>query len=196
MIPLIVIKKLSGFLFIVLILCGIFFWLLTGKWISDGKKPEADGMNEYAIILGAKVNGDTPSLSLRYRLDAALAYGNEHVHVKFILSGGQGPDEIRTEAEAMMLFLIENGIQEDRLILEKESTNTYENIRFSKKLLPSSVQSVTIITSDYHLARTRKIAHNLGLQTDSVAAKTPKIVEMKLKTRERIALIKTYIVGR
>ena len=127
--------------------------------MADGQKPKANGTNEYAIILGAKVNGDTPSLSLRYRLDAALGYANDHRHVKFVLSGGQGPDEDITEAEAMKRFFVEKGIHEDRLILETESTTTYENLLFSKKLLPTSVQSVTIITSDYHIARTRKLAH-------------------------------------
>ena len=82
-----------------------------------------------------------------------------HRHVKFVLSGGQGPDENITEAEAMKRFFVGNGIQEDRLILETESTTTYENLLFSKELLPASVQSVTIITSDYHIARTRKLAH-------------------------------------
>ena len=188
--------KLTILLCILLIGIIIFLWVLTGKWMADGQKPEANGTNEYAIILGAKVNGDTPSLSLRYRLDAALDYANAHRHVKFVLSGGQGPDEDITEAEAMKRFFVEKGIHEDRLILETESTTTYENLLFSKKLLPTTVQSVTIITSDYHIARTRKLAHTLDLQTDSVAAKTPKVVEFKLKTRERIALIKTYIVGR
>jgi len=170
--------------------------MLAGKWINDGKKTEADGTNEYAIILGAKVNGETPSLSLRYRLDAAVDYGTTNDYVKFILSGGQGPDEISTEAEAMQRFLVANGINEERLILETKSTSTYENIAFSKELLPEKVTSVTVITSDYHIARTRLIARNLGLESDSVAGKTPGIVEWKLNTRERIALIKTYIVGK
>lgn len=190
------IMKIIMIVFVVLVICVVFLWMLAGKWINDGKKTEADGTNEYAIILGAKVNGETPSLSLRYRLDAAVDYGTTNDHVKFILSGGQGPDEISTEAEAMQRFLVANGINEERLILETKSTSTYENIAFSKELLPEKVTSVTVITSDYHIARTRLIARNLGLESDSVAGKTPGIVEWKLNTRERIALIKTYIVGK
>lgn len=188
--------KIIMIVIIILAICVISLWMLTGKWIKDGMRIEADGTNEYAIILGAKVNGDTPSLSLRYRLDAALDYGNKYNHVKFILSGGQGPDENSTEAEAMRRFLVANGIDEERLILETKSTSTYENIAFSKELLPEKVTSVTVITSDYHIARTMLIARKLGLESDSVAGKTPGIVELKLNTRERIALIKTYIVGK
>ncbi|MFD1928419.1 YdcF family protein [Sporosarcina siberiensis] len=189
-------KKIIMIVIIIVVICVISLWMLTGKWIKDGIKIEADGTNEYAIILGAKVNGDTPSLSLRYRLDAALDYGNKYSHVLFILSGGQGPDENTTEAEAMKRFLVANGIGEERLILETKSTSTYENILLSKELLPEKITSVTIITSDYHIARTKFIARKLGLDTDSVAGKTPGVVELKLNTRERLALIKTYIVGK
>jgi uncharacterized SAM-binding protein YcdF (DUF218 family) len=175
---------------------GIFLWWLTGKWIHEGVEPTADGTNDYAIVLGAKVKRDALSLSLQYRLEAALQYANEHPHVTMILAGGQGPDEPMSEAEAMRQFLTGNGIAEERLILEAASTSTYENILFSKKLLPSEIQSVTIITSDYHLARARKIAASLNLESDAVSAETPKRVAAKLVVRERIALVKTYIVGK
>ncbi len=181
---------------IVLTIFSLFLWWLTGKWMDEGVEPAADGTNDYAIILGAKVKKDSLSLSLQYRLDAALQYANDHPHLTIILSGGQGSDEPISEAEAMRRFLTENGIAEGRLILETASTSTYENILFSKKLLPSEIQSVTIITSDYHLARARKIAANLGLASDAVSAKTPKVVAAKLTVRERIALVKTYIVGK
>ena len=175
---------------------GIFGWWRTGKWIEAGLEPVADGTNDYAIVLGAKVKKDSLSLSLRYRLDAALAYANENPHVTLILSGGQGADEPMSEAEAMRRFLTDNGIEESRLILEDASTSTYENLLFSKKLLPSDVDSITIISSDFHLARAQKIAGSLDLKSDVVAAKTPKVVEAKSVFRERIALVKTVIVGR
>jgi len=101
-----------------------------------------------------------------------------------------------SEAEAMRRFLTKNGIDEDRLILEAKSTSTYENILFSKKLLPSEIHTITIITSDYHLARARKIAASLGLESDAVSAETPTVVAAKLTVRERVALVKTYIVGK
>lgn len=184
-------KKIAGIFSIVFfVLCSL-LWIITGKWIADGKKPEADGTYDYALVLGAKVNGETPSLSLQYRLEAALQYAKQYPHVNMILSGGQGADEFISEAEAMKRYLMAHGIPEDRLIEEKYSSSTFENISFSKKLLPNSVNGITIITSDYHLARARKIASHLGLQTDTVAAETPTIVRLKLTSRERLALLKT-----
>ncbi|MCM3112109.1 YdcF family protein [Lederbergia lenta] len=190
------IKKIISLSFLFILSLSIFLWMLTGKWMNEGKKPKANGKNEYAVILGAKVNGDVPSLSLQFRLDAALKYANTYPHVKLILSGGQGPGENITEAKAMKKFLVEKGISDDRLILEEKSTSTYENILFSKELLPTSVQSITIITSDFHLARAKKLADTLKLQSDVVSAKTPNVVEFKLTTRERLALLKTSIFGK
>lgn len=180
---------------LLLFLC-VFLWWKTGDWIRKGQSPTANGKYPYAIILGAKVNGTVPSRSLQYRLDAAVQYANEYPNVQFILSGGQGPDEQIPEAEAMKNYLVEKGVEENRLLLETASTSTYENILFSKQLLPSSVDHVTIITSDYHLARARKIADHLALKTDALPAKTPNVVKWKSTTRERAALIKTYVTGR
>jgi hypothetical protein len=39
------------------------------------------------------------------------------------------------------------------------------------------------------------IASTLDFQTDAVYAKTPKVVELKLRIRERAALLKNYLVG-
>lgn len=181
---------------ILLLILTVGLWSLTGKWIEKGQKPAATGTNNYAIILGAKVVGEVPSLSLRYRLEAALDYANEYPHVQLVLSGGQGPGEAISEAEAMRRYFVQNGIEADRLIVETKSTSTYENILYSKELLPSSVQAITIITSDYHLERSKMIARRLNLKADVIAAKTPKVVESKLKTRERFALIKTFFVGK
>ena len=173
---------------------SIIMWILTGNRMLAGQKPVAKGDNEYAIILGAKVSGITPTLSLRYRLDSALEYARKYSHVKLILSGGQGPDETITEAEAMKEYLIENGINEERLLLEDASTSTYENIAYSIKLIPESVEGVTIITSDYHLARAREIVRKFDLKTDAVTAKTPKVVKRKMENRERLALLKILII--
>lgn len=189
-------KKLGIAIGIIIALLGMSFWFLSGKWMKEGLKPEADGSNEYAIILGAKVNGEIPSLSLQYRLEKALSYAETYPDVTFILSGGQGPDEDIAEAEAMRRFMTEQGVHEERLILEAESTSTYENLLYSKKLLPEGENQITIITSDYHLARARMLAEKLGLETDALSATTPPSVKAKQNIRERLAIIKTYIVGK
>ena len=172
----------------------LYVWL--GIVIDKGMQRKAEGTNAYAIILGAKVNKNgEPSLSLHYRLEAAVAYLKQYPHVSVIVSGGQGKEEPMSEAERMYTFLKEAGIEEDRILRESASTSTLENLTFSKELLPEDETSVTIISSDFHLTRAQYLAEKLDLDVDVVPAKTPKSVEGKLRLRERAALLKTYVMG-
>lgn len=169
----------------------LIFWFATGYSIKAGQKPVADGSANYAIVLGAKVkaNGE-PSKALKYRLDAAYDYAIKYSNVQLILSGGQGVDEKEPEAISMKNYLINRGIDSSRLILETESTSTYENTKYSALKIPLNQKKITIISNDFHLARAKMIAENLGFSNcDVVAATTPKSVEFKLISREKVGLV-------
>ncbi|MGE7913464.1 YdcF family protein [Lysinibacillus xylanilyticus] len=172
----------------------VYIWL--GEEMKQGVQPVANGTAEYVIVLGAKVKpGGVPSLSLKNRLEEAVKYLNKYPHVKVIVSGGQGADEDRTEASVMLKYLQDNGIDTNRILVEDQSTSTYENLLFSKELLPTGTKRITIVSNDFHLKRAKYLAESLDFEVDVVAAKTPKSVEAKLKLRERAALLKTYIIG-
>ncbi|WP_409367196.1 YdcF family protein [Lysinibacillus sp. 38-6] len=182
---------------IVIILCigsALYIWL--EQEMKRGTKPMADGTAQYVIVLGAKVKpGGILSLSLKNRLEEAVSYLNQYPDVKVIVSGGQGADEDRTEASAMLSYLQDKGIDRERILVEEQSTSTYENLLFSKELLPEGTKRITIVSNDFHLQRAKYLAQKLDLEADVVVAKTPKSVEAKLKLRERAALLKTYIIG-
>lgn len=54
-----------------------------------------------------------------------------------IMSGGKGGDEQIAEGEAMKRYALEQGIPEDRILVEDQSENTYENMLFSRQLIES-----------------------------------------------------------
>ena len=58
----------------------------------------------FIVVLGAQVQGDGPSLTLKKRLDKTLTFMQEHPDKTVIVSGGQGPDEAYTEASVMARF--------------------------------------------------------------------------------------------
>ena len=88
------------------------------------------------IILGAKVNEDGISKTLKRRLDKAIEYYNTNKNINnIIVSGGQGSDEVVTEALAMKNYLVKNGVSKDKIIMEDKATTTLENIIFSKKII-------------------------------------------------------------
>ncbi|MEK5185012.1 YdcF family protein [Solibacillus sp. FSL W7-1324] len=187
-------RIIFAILFILLILVLIFYWL--DHEMNAALKNEANGSNEYVVVLGAKVKpGGIPSQSLKNRLDAAVDYLQKYPTVKAIVTGGQGADEDRTEASVMADYLIKHGIGEDRILLEDQSTTTYENLLFAKELMPEDTESITIISNDFHLKRATILARKLGLKADVVAAPTPKVVNTKSRIRERLAIIKAYTRG-
>lgn len=135
-------------------------------------QPQAD----YVIVLGAGINGTTPSLSLTDRLKAALDYLERYPESIAILSGGQGPDEAVTEAWCMYDWLTARGVAPARLLLEDASASTEENLRFSFALIHSQgrdINRVAIVSSEYHLHRAKKLARTLGCEQPlGVAAQT------------------------
>ncbi|MFK4389375.1 uncharacterized SAM-binding protein YcdF (DUF218 family) [Peribacillus frigoritolerans] len=101
------------------------------------------------MILGARVKGSVPSLSLQYRIDKAAEYLSANKHTVVIVSGGKGPGEVISEAKAMQQGLIAQGIEEARIMMEDKSTTTHENIVFSKELIPDTAASGLIVAMTF-----------------------------------------------
>lgn len=84
-------------------------------------------------------------------LSSALKYPNAYVAV----TGGATSDvKGVTEAGQMARWLMERGISEDRLIVERKALSTTENARNVHKILLDSYPQVTdiaVVTSDYHV---------------------------------------------
>ena len=91
---------------------------------------------DYIIIHGAGLDGPRPTPLLAGRIDKALELWNkQHQHGKFVVSGGQGADEIVSEAQAMRDYLLEKGVPADAILMEDKSTTTWENLRYSLAII-------------------------------------------------------------
>ena len=77
---------------------------------------------EYIIVLGAHVDGTRLTLALLERTRRALQYLEENPDTKAVLSGGKGDGESLSEAQAMCNYLVEHGIDRERLILEERNS--------------------------------------------------------------------------
>ena len=159
-----------------LLILGLSCGVMAEGMILTSMMKEPEPESEYIIVLGAKVNGTTPSWSLRYRIDSAAEYLKENPECVAIASGGQGADEGISEALAIKNFLVEKGIEEDRVLLEDRSTSTEENLIFSGAIIESCggsmASEVVIVTSDFHMFRALRLAENIGY--DRVQGKTAK----------------------
>ena len=83
---------------------------------------------DYIVIHGAGLVGDRPSPLLAGRLDkGSELWRDQERRGVIIVSGGQGPDEVVSEAEAMHGYLVRQGIPEESILDEDRSRNTMEN---------------------------------------------------------------------
>ena len=144
------------------------------------------------VVLGCKVKGDVPSLMLRRRLEAACTYLEEHPEVMCIVSGGQGAGEKISEAQAMQTYLIEKGIDAERILMEDKSTNTEENLAFSKNILEENGlgNAALIVTDGFHQYRASLFAEELGLDAYSTSCNTQDILIPTYWVRDWFALAK------
>ena len=177
------------------------FTVLETMVVRGSFADESDAPVSAVIVLGAGVNGETPSLTLRTRIDAAAAYLEEHPDVPVVLSGGQGPGEAITEAECMRRALVRRGADESRLYPAERSTSTQENLRYSRAILEElgvdPAQRVAIVTSDFHLCRARLM---WGGDTAAVPAHLPSALYFQCLTvnyfiREAFGLAAYFVYG-
>ena len=126
------------------------------------------------IVLGAKLDGDKVSNTLKLRLDKAIEYYNKHKDINIIVSGGKTNSSDISEALAMENYLIANGVNKKNIIKEDKATSTLENIIYSKKILEDINYNgkVLIVTSDFHLFRGRLIASILGIENKGICSKS------------------------
>lgn len=159
------------------VLCiGVLIFAITEGIIIHASFGQPDADCDYIVVLGAKVNGTSPSLSLSDRIRTAEGYLKAHPDSIAILSGGQGDDEGISEAQCMFNELTARGIAADRLWLEEQATSTQENLRFSLDLIEGKTgarpDSIGIISSEYHLFRAGIFAKECGVTAIGIPAQT------------------------
>lgn len=152
---------------------------------------------DYLIVHGAGLKGGKVTPLLAGRVDKAIAFYRQQEKLrtppKLVLSGGQGTDESRPEAEAMAEYAEEQGMPRDRLLLEQESTTTAENMRFSKRLMDEdsggAPYHAVYVTSNYHVLRTGLYAQKAGLKIMGIGSKTALYYLPTALLREYLAFV-------
>lgn len=116
---------------------------------------------DYIIIHGAGLDGTRPTPLLAGRIDKALELWNkQHQQGKFVASGGQGADEVVSEAQAMRDYLLEKGVPADAILMEDKSTTTWENLK----------NSIAVIRADHTSAASNDAANGNSSASDGTAA--------------------------
>lgn len=179
----------------------IVFVAVEGMIIAFPKKSTENC--DYIIVLGARVMGNEPGLTLRGRLDRALEYVKSNDNdCKIVVSGGKGDGENISEAEAMKRYLVERGIKPDMIIKEDKSVNTMQNFEFSRdKIEKDSKENVAdvdvkVVTTDFHAFRSEKYAKRAGYERLSFYTERTKWYLVPVfYAREFFAVIKMVLIS-
>ena len=175
----------------------LLFAFTTTIILVNAKEPQnikADAV----IVLGAGIRGDVPSVTLKNRLDRAVEYHNEFPDAIIIVSGGQGEDEICTEASVMKNYLIAGGVPENLIIEEDNSRSTRDNFRFSHKIILEKLGNdaeTAFITTKFHVFRAERIAKMQGMDTFGIPADGYKMLVLNDYLRECAAIVHHFFTG-
>ncbi|MFB9931485.1 YdcF family protein [Amycolatopsis halotolerans] len=146
------------------------------------------------VVLGSGLQGDRVPPLLASRLDRAVQVQQRSPGALLVVSGGQGADELTSEADAMARYLIAAGVPAEQIVLEDRATTTSENLRFSVALLAERGFSgpILAVTNNYHVFRTAVLARQLGLRLNVIGARTASYFVPSAFLREFVALLLEY----
>ncbi len=147
---------------------------------------------DVAIVLGASVSDDGVSQVYKQRLNHAIELFNDNSIEKIIVTGGKGEGNTLSEAFIAKDYLISQGIPEEKIILENQSTITQENLENSKKIMEEKGYKTALIVSDpLHMKRSMLIAEDIGM--DAYSSPTQTSAYQSLKTKIPFVARETFL---
>ncbi|BDR58791.1 hypothetical protein XA3_12320 [Xylocopilactobacillus apicola] len=130
--------------------------------------------NRWFVCLGAGLlDGRFVGKLLANRIKTAVSQAEKSKDLTpvIIFSGGQGANELVSEASAMQKYAVEDlKFPLSCTLMEDRSRSTKENLLFSAKLVEGD--SFIFCTSDYHVFRAALLAKKLGFNANGIGCKT------------------------
>lgn len=163
--------------------------------LRRGWTPSAFGA---VLILGAGLRGRDVGPLLRRRVERGAEVWRRSLvrrpDARIVVSGGQGPDEVRTEASAMAEHLIRHlGVPATAIDLEEASTTTRENLELSRVFVAGPGRApLAVVTSEYHAFRTAGLLAKVGFDGVVIGAWTRRSYLPGAVVREALALAAEY----
>lgn len=175
---------------------GLVVFIYVESLVIGGMNTVPEQDLPYMIVLGAGIRGSAPTRPLLLRMQAAAEYLEDNPETIVIASGGQGPNEDLSEAQCIYEYLVEKGVDPDRILLEDQSKSTEENIRNSFAMIPKDTEKVGILSNGFHIYRATRIAEKQGHDNVcGIPSRTLLPVGIHYTVREFFAIIKLEIFG-
>lgn len=145
---------------------------------TEDQRQKAD----VAIILGAAAYNGEVSPVFRERIDHGITLYQERYVDRLIVTGGRAEGAKGSEAAAARDYLLAQGIPEEAVLLEEESTITQENLENSKVIMEENGFETAVIVSDpLHMKRAMLLAEDAGINAYSSPTPTSRYVSLRTK---------------
>jgi len=191
-------KRILVLLGIVLLL-AVIIPLGVSSYVCASVKDQIITLDEAAsldadaiLVLGARVwDSGQPSGVLKDRLITGVAAYEAGASDRLLMSGDHGQEDY-DEVNAMKDYALEQGIPSENIFMDHAGFSTYESVYRARDIF--QVQTVLIVTQEYHLYRALYIARALGLNAYGVAADLHSHSGMlRFDVREVLARFKDFI---
>ena len=176
--------------------------MVLGVIVADAiaAKHEPEKNKDYVVILGCSLMPDgTPTPLLKGRVDRALEFAKRQKEetgkdLIFVPSGGQGPGEVISESLSMKNYLMSKGVPEEKIVEENKSTNTFENMKFSKEMILARDPDAKIAfsTTNYHVFRSGHYARRNKMRAVGMGARTKWYFWPNAAVREFVGLLTNH----
>ncbi len=146
------------------------------------------------LVLGAAQYNGHPSPAFRRRLDHALELYQAGGVKRIVVAGGVGKGDRFSEGGVGVKYLAGQGVPAGRLVAEKRSRSTLENLLNSKPYLSGPV---TLVTDEVHATRALALARGLGLDAgvSSVPLASTGEAAARYRRREKLLLAAYTLFG-
>lgn len=146
--------------------------VVAGRILADIWSSPQEGLPHILLLNQSDIAAETGE-EWETRLDEAVRYLKANESTRVIVSGGWDTARGASEAHAMYAYLLEHDISGNRILWEIRSETTKENLDLARSMAGGERQAVGIVSSDYSMYRTLRIARNRGyLQAEPIPTPT------------------------
>lgn len=188
---------------LLLTICGyspVGNWLLYPLEARFPQWKQTGGAPDGVIVLGGAID---VNMSTVYgvpvfggsvdRVIAAAGIARRYPDARILFSGGNtnltGSDAAK-EADLTAAVLESFGVPRSRLILERQSRNTYENAEFAKAMAaPKQGERWLLLTSAYHMPRSIGIFRKVGFEVE------PYPVDWRTAGRDSRSMFSEFLIA-
>ena len=118
------------------------------------------------VVLGAAQWDGEPSPMFRVRLDRACTLYHRGNAPYIFVTGGMGEGTQVSDSRIGKEYLVSAGVDGHAVLIEEQSHTTWQNLNQVKKVLSGKkLDSILLVSHDFHIMRAKKMAQDLGMVT-------------------------------